>query len=556
MYVASTRIRGAQHQCKHDKRRSCKTPDLARELCKEPAAQGRGGDDGYDKGHGIAAEIVEVRGLRQPGRAEAEHRAGVVADGGEAVELEHDPAEHDNDNGVDMAQNRQFFEPFEQEHLLNHQKHRIIQSPEQEGPVRAVPDAGERPDNEDVQQLPRTSAAVAAEGDVDIVAEPGAERHVPAPPELRDAPGNVGVIEVLLELKAYHAAEADGHVRVTGEVEVDLQREGYDAQPGAENGEPAVGDGGVVVPELAEAVCDEHLLRHADHEALDAGGELVNAAGTEVELVRNVLVAHDGARDELREERDKGAEADIVALHVRVAAVDVYRVGHRLEGIERDAYRQGDAQRLDVDKRQEAKRLGDEVVVLEKAEQGQVDDHVDDEDGLGLLLLREPPAAYEQAVDVVYRDGKQHEDDENRLAPAVKNEVCDEEYGIAPSDRGDVIQKQHHGQIYEHEQYAGKDHRRRPSGLSDFIRQRVRRSWRLCQRRSRARRASDSCRRRRFSAFSQSAVVSGYQAPPSTWACLRASSTPCTVATSSEFSHWMRIISWPEALIMGILAMS
>ena len=57
----------------------------------------------------------------------------------------------------------------------------------------------------------------------------------------------------------------------------------------------------------------------------------VDAARAEAQLVGDVLIAHNRARDKLREERDEGAEADIVLLDVGVAEIDVNRVAHRLE---------------------------------------------------------------------------------------------------------------------------------------------------------------------------------------------------------------------------------
>ena len=88
-----------------------------------------------------------------------------------------------------------------------------------------MPQAGEQPYHGDVEKLAAPAAAVAAQRDVHIIAEPGAERHVPAPPEFRHAGGDVWVVEVFLELETYHPPEADGHVGIAGEVKVDLQRE-------------------------------------------------------------------------------------------------------------------------------------------------------------------------------------------------------------------------------------------------------------------------------------------------------------------------------------------
>ena len=158
---------------------------------------------------------------------------------------------------------------------------------------------------------------------------------MPAAPEFSDALGDIGIVEVLQELEAYHAAKADGHVGISREVEVNLQRERRSTYPTADKGQIAAG-GGIHVPELAYGVGYQYLLADTYHKALDAGGELIYAAGAEAELVGNILVADDGTRDELREQRDECAEADIVLLHVGVAAIDVYGVAHRLEGIERN----------------------------------------------------------------------------------------------------------------------------------------------------------------------------------------------------------------------------
>ena len=51
-------------------------------------------------------------------------------------------------------------------------------------------------------------------------------------------------------------------------------------------------------------------------------------------LIGNVLIPDDGTGYELRKQRHKGTEADIVPLNIRIASIDVYGVAHRLEGIE------------------------------------------------------------------------------------------------------------------------------------------------------------------------------------------------------------------------------
>ena len=115
-----------------------------------------------------------------------------------------------------MGPDPALFEVGQEEELFQSQKHEIVQAPADEVPVRAVPDAGEQFDDEQVEDLPLEALAVAAEGDIHILPEPAGQRHVPAPPELGDGPGDIGVVEVLGEIEAQHPAHADAHQGVAG----------------------------------------------------------------------------------------------------------------------------------------------------------------------------------------------------------------------------------------------------------------------------------------------------------------------------------------------------
>ncbi len=64
--------------------------------------------------------------------------------------------------------------------------------------------------------------AVAAEGYVEVVAQPVGERHVPAAPEVGGIGGFVGRVEVGGQVEAHHHGHADGYVGVAREVGIDL----------------------------------------------------------------------------------------------------------------------------------------------------------------------------------------------------------------------------------------------------------------------------------------------------------------------------------------------
>src|SRR2546426_612194 len=83
--------------------------------------------------------------------------------------------------------------------------------------ARAMPEPAEKEHGHEVDVRALRRHPVAAEGPVEIVAEPGRKRDVPAPPEVLDRIRRVGPSEVLGEAESEHAAEADGHVGVAGE---------------------------------------------------------------------------------------------------------------------------------------------------------------------------------------------------------------------------------------------------------------------------------------------------------------------------------------------------
>ena len=82
-----------------------------------------------------------------------------------------------------------------------------------------VPDAGDREGHDQIDGRAALAEARTPERDVDVVADPAAERDVPASPELRDVSAEVRPVEVLGDHDAEQVAAADGDVGVRREVE-------------------------------------------------------------------------------------------------------------------------------------------------------------------------------------------------------------------------------------------------------------------------------------------------------------------------------------------------
>ncbi|MNF95653.1 hypothetical protein D3C84_784160 [compost metagenome] len=89
-----------------------------------------------------------------------------------------------------------------------------------------MPEASQQHGDHQVEQAPGFAAAVAAQGDVQVVPQEARQGDMPAPPELGDVAGAVGGEEVQRQDHAEHPGQADGHVRIAGEVEIQLQAVG------------------------------------------------------------------------------------------------------------------------------------------------------------------------------------------------------------------------------------------------------------------------------------------------------------------------------------------
>ena len=55
---------------------------------------------------------------------------------------------------------------------------------------------------------------------------------MPSAPELRNAPGAVGVVEILLELKTEHFPKAHRHIRISAEIKINLKGISRHSHPG------------------------------------------------------------------------------------------------------------------------------------------------------------------------------------------------------------------------------------------------------------------------------------------------------------------------------------
>lgn len=71
--------------------------------------------------------------------------------------------------------------------LFKQQQHGVEQPPQYEIPRRPVPKAGGCPHDKNIENMAQRLYSVSAKRDIQVIAEPPAERNMPAAPEFRDA---------------------------------------------------------------------------------------------------------------------------------------------------------------------------------------------------------------------------------------------------------------------------------------------------------------------------------------------------------------------------------
>ena len=241
-----------------------------------------------------------------------------------------------------MAQHRDTLQPPAQKQLFHQQKYGEIQAPQYEGPGGPVPQARQAPYHQQVQHPASQPHPAAAQGDIHIVPEPGAQGDVPAPPELRETAGHKGIAEVLGKAEAHDPAQADGHVAVAGEVEVHMEHIRRGVQPGQQHRFlPALL---IHRHQLIQDVGKQYLFPQAQHKAAGAQSRVLHRVGAASQLGGHVGVADDGARHQLGVHSDIRRQVNEVPLGRGVPPVHVDDIAEDLEGIEADADGQGHPQ--------------------------------------------------------------------------------------------------------------------------------------------------------------------------------------------------------------------
>lgn len=160
---------------------------------------------------------------------------------------------------------------------LEKHDHAVRKTPEDERVIRAMPDTCQKEYHEKIEV--HITGTVSAERNIDIFFKPGAEGDVPSPPEFRDRSGNVGEVEVLFDVVSEDAAKADGDIRVSRKVIVDLEEIGQRQYPGSVDIDPGRAIDLYEKDMRAKRICNDQFLGISQDDPVDAETDLVDRIG-------------------------------------------------------------------------------------------------------------------------------------------------------------------------------------------------------------------------------------------------------------------------------------
>ena len=345
--------------------------------------------------------------------------------------------------------------PDSRNELLQHQETAVVQTPEKEGHVGSVPDTGAEEDDKFVDNRPHSALPVAAQRNVEVFLEPAREGHVPSAPEFPDASGDIGIIKVLLKVEAKHLSEADGHIAVAAEIKVNLQHIGDGSDPGCRRVKPRDIRCKKRVCHEADGVGNQHLFGETGNKTADSVHDAVHRLSPVLDLLGDIVVFHDGAGDELREEGNVEKHFSEILLGLSHAPVNVDDVGHGLEGEKGNSDGKPDGRHRNRRAKNGVEGLCQEAGVFKEHQHTQIQNHVDGHDRFfpGGLFLNE------KGREVIDKSGGDHQKYINRFSIGIKHQACQKEHPVlCPDSRKNQVKQENHGQKDTQKYHGTENH--------------------------------------------------------------------------------------------------
>ena len=196
---------------------------------------------------------------------------------------------------------------------------------------------------------------------------------MPAAPECLDTVRCIWIVKVFFKRKAEHGSHADSHIAVAAEIEIDLEHIGDRTDPGGEDVELTGAGGKDRVCRNGHRVGNHNFFCEAEREAPHPGGRSVQRNRSVVDRAADIMIFHDRSRDQLGKKGNIQQQLSVILLAGSLAAINIDRVAHGLEGEKRDADRQRDSRQRKVPMQNGVQRGDKHVGIFEYTQQSQIE---------------------------------------------------------------------------------------------------------------------------------------------------------------------------------------
>ena len=252
---------------------------------------------------------------------------------------------------------------------------------------------------------------------------------MPAPPEILNVQRQIRRVEILRDPDVHDPRRADGHVRISREVKIELNRIAQACCP-CRQARQACGIGKTLIGPNSKGICDRNLLEQPESQEKEACIDVFPIQKGVLEpreLGHHVPMMDNRSGDELGKESDKQGVVEKI-IFFGLAMIAVHQVSDLLECEKADAQGQRDSRHRNGSTQHCVHVLHKEIRILEIPKQGDVEDDAKNQhssavqDGVIFQIFCDAPelSGKIHSKYVVHQNGGKNDGEKRKLPVGIK----------------------------------------------------------------------------------------------------------------------------------------
>ncbi len=176
-------------------------------------------------------------------------------------------------------------------------------------------------------------------------------------------------------MESKHPPKTNCHIRISGKIKIHLKTICCNAKPCCKHGSIPRCHGTHRIPQHTNIVCKQYLLPETAHKLHHAGCKQVAVFLPRIKLLCNRFVLYNRTGNQLREQSHIRPERNNIALHLRLPAVNVHRVGHCLECVKGNSDRKCQMKQRNFTAKQGIHIPNQKIRIFKKSQKRKINNH-------------------------------------------------------------------------------------------------------------------------------------------------------------------------------------